>query len=289
MAPMAAVGKTHGVQILMRLGYGGARFFAVAPPASGPTVQDAVLARLRRGGVTQAAYALSFAARTDRGVHAQENWLSLRLRLRGDATTVAAGGHASDLGRAAVAALQQDSCQDGLLDVRAVVAPKRLMARNCAMGKHYRYAMAACAVDGAELRKELAQLQAAARALSGTVHVGWLAHPGALRRDADFVRADVVVAVAEDASAPGQLRVDVVGPGFVRHQVRYMVAALQAVQRGHWDVSDVAQATSGREGPLRMGLRGPACACGLTLMALWPEPAWQAVVRQVSQSGPTQA
>jgi tRNA pseudouridine(38-40) synthase len=258
MQGMAGGGKASGLQIFMRLGYGGERFWGVTPQPDGACVFDAVLGRLRRALPHAQPYAVCWAARTDRGVHARQNWLSFRLRHPGDARPV-------------LEALEEAQETDGLHEVRAQQVAVRLMARNCAWAKHYRYHLPGG--DGAAL----ARLQAAARVLSGTLWAGRLAHPGALRGRQNLWRPGIVVRAC--AHPRGGHSVDVWGGGFWRRQVRYMVAALDAVRQKRWSVHDLAALAQGQAGPLRPGFAGPATPEGLTLMALLPDPAWQPYVQ----------
>ena len=262
MQGMAACGKALGWQIFVRLGYGGDGFWGVTPQAEGLCVFDAVLARLRRALPHAQPYAVCWAARTDRGVHARENWLSFRLRLGGGADV-----------QPVLDALQDGGRPDGLVNVRAQQISVRLMARNCAWAKHYRYHLPGG--DG----RTLARLQEAAAVLSGSLWAGRLAHPSVVGGRQALWRTGLVVGAHAHGPAGGHV-VDVVGGGFLRRQVRYMVAALDAVRQGHWSLDDLRVLAQGQAGPLRPGFVGPAPAGGLTLMELLPDPAWQPHLQQ---------
>lgn len=255
MQAMKPLGKISGLQFFVRLGYAGNRFYGVVPVFEGPSVYDAVLARLRRGCAACEPYAVCFAARTDRGVHALENWLSFRLR----------PCQTSCAERILRALAKQQN--DGLTGVWGHVTGRRLMARNCTAKKHYRYVLPCSSTQ------QLSRLQQAADVLTGSIMVGRLAQPSAVRQLGQLRRDGLELYAAGDLRA-GEATIDVHGPQFVRHQVRYMVGALQAVQRGDWSVQDLEALAQGRCGPQKLGFLGPASAAGLTLVALWPSPPW---------------
>lgn len=264
MPTMTYFGKAHGLQMFVRLSYRGDRFYGVSPQREGPSVQQAVFTRLCRVGLSEAPYAVNFAARTDRDVQAIVNWLSFRLRLRGPERAARS--------EAIVAALEKANGDDGIFDLRAQPVKQRLMARNCVVGKHYRYVLPGtpCAADITAPDAELKTLQQAAAALSGQVHVARLAHPGAVRALNSACRGPILVTVQRADAA--HFAVDVFAAGFMRRQVRYIVGALKAVQRGAWSSDDVAHLAKGLAGPARKGFDGPAEAAGLTLMSLLPTP-----------------
>ena len=253
--------KPSSSQYLLQLGYDGGNLFGVAPQAAGPAVWDQLCARLARAPGWVTPYAVSWAARTDRGVHARRNWVSFRLADGGATAT-----------RAALLAAARAPALDALTSVRAMALPTRAMARNLAVAKHYRYRLADAVDVGVAAR---ARLDAAARALSGTLDVRRLAHARTVRELTDTRRTGITVVVAQ--GAPG-LTIDVTGPGFVRHQVRHMVQVMVQAMHGTWRLADVAWLARGDPGPPPRGLNGPAAANGLCLEDLIPHPAWAAIL-----------
>ena len=119
-------------QYLIRLGYDGSRFYGVPPQKDLPTVAVALQARLE-DAAKQRARALCFTARTDRGVHAQENY----------ATCWFVEPFAPQAFEDAVSAARDD----GLLDVHAMPVDVHVHARNISAGKWYRYRIRTDGVD----------------------------------------------------------------------------------------------------------------------------------------------
>ena len=111
-------------QYLIRLGYDGARFYGVPPQKGFPTVTDALKERLE-SAAGQRARALCFTARTDRGVHAYENYATCWFVDPFDAAAFEAA-----------VAVERD---DGLNPVEALSVDVHVHARNVSAGKWYRY------------------------------------------------------------------------------------------------------------------------------------------------------
>jgi tRNA pseudouridine38-40 synthase len=251
MTSKSSADKGRVTQFLVQLGYLGTPFYGVTPQHEGPCVWHALLARVADSLGPLVPYAISWAARTDRGVHAHANWVSFRLRQQGRLPVPVTQ---------ILAALGTARYDDGLRHVVARVMPHRVMARSLTEGKTYRYVVPA--VQGAPVHA----IRVALTYLNGRIHVGRLAHPRALTPTTQLWRTAITVDMT-DGPADGALTFTFTGQGFLRRQIRYMVGALIAVRDRDWRPEDVAFLTQGNAGPLRRSAFGPAPSDGLTLVA----------------------
>jgi tRNA pseudouridine(38-40) synthase len=256
MATRRTVGKGTPTQFLVTLRYRGEPFYGTEPQREGPTVYSVLMARLASAWPQALPYAVSFAARTDRAVHARINALSFRLEMPRTGPTVA------DVLSALSTSPRLDG--DGLEHVRAIRVDRRVMARSLICAKHYSYRWPTAGADTFKL------LDALTRALSGPIDVRRLSNPRLWRNDGPSKLGPYIwraVQGINDHGAP-TLSVHVFGARFVRWQIRYVVAALAEVVAGRLTTEELLHMASDRAGPVRARLPGPAPAAGLTLMGL---------------------
>jgi tRNA pseudouridine38-40 synthase len=250
--------------VLVRFGYDGARFFGLQPQPGLPTAGGALLDRLTKA-VGARPSGLAFAARTDRGVHAERNLATCYWRkdVVGDV----------DVDRLA-AAVHADT-GDGLRDVELVGVPPTVHARGISRGKHYRYRIK----DGADPDElddtaawrivpavDVAAMGAAALHLRGRHDFSSLRGGGCSASSAEKTLFSLTIARADD----GAVTVDVVGDAFVRHMVRNLVGLLVEVGTGLRSPADVDGILAARHRQAA-GLMAPGA--GLTLVAVgssWP-------------------
>ena len=242
------------LQVLVRLGYDGARFHGVAPQPSLPTVHRALTRRLEAAAGC-APRALAFAARTDRGVHAEENL----------ATCWFPTGTPSD---GLWARLAEDR-DDGLRAVRAEPVPPSTYARGLSVGKRYRYVVET-GWEGVrrhpgpwriypELRADW--MEAARRPLLGTHDFRSFSvrHP----ERTPAVRTLTRLEVSCDRSGPHPRWTLVLeGDGFLRRMVRLLVGTLVECGAGLLDPATMPEALAARD---NTWVGRPAPAGGLTL------------------------
>ena len=226
------------------------------------------------------------AGRTDAGVHAEGQVAS---------ASFFGGPPVANLARALNAHLPED-----VAVARVDAVPDDWDALREARGKHYRYQ-----IWNAPLRSPLRDgrwawvaehLDRAAMAAAASRLVG--------RHDfASFQAAGSVVkttvrrldAVDLSEGAPGELRLDVKGEGFLRHMVRNIAGTLIEVGRGRWG-ADAVEAILAARDRARAGPTAPAK--GLTLIAVVDsvsdpasrgaalDPSGEAAVGSVDAEGP---
>ena len=124
---MPAPKRTPKATILVEFSYDGCRFHGLQCQPGLTTVAGALLDYLEQQ-LAQPLGAQSFAARTDAGVSAEQNFLTLRVSATADLTQ-------------RLARLQGRSPTKGLWILRAASVPRSVNARNCAVSKRYRYAI----------------------------------------------------------------------------------------------------------------------------------------------------
>lgn len=267
---------THRRQFLVRFGYDGSRFHGLQPQGTLPTAGAALRARIE-SAASQRARALSFAARTDAGVHALQNaatfWLS---------GPVDAEGFLSALHR---------SRDDGLWWVRGAEVPVHVHARGSSRGKRYRYRME-FGVDEADEGSryewsivpslDISAMREAAKALVGTHDFSSFRAPRC--SSSTPVKTIVGVRVSEGVMTPRGsfvVVVDIVGDAFLRKMVRILVGTLVEVGAGLRHPSEMAVILAARD-RAAAGIAAPAR--GLTLMQVglaWPDDG-SALVRELS-------
>ncbi len=216
------------VRWLVRFGYDGANFAGWARQPGRRTVEGEILAALRRPGLRAVASgpSVAVASRTDRGVSARANALTLDASLTGPALLRALNGIAPDLRFTAAAPVPAD------FRVRR------------ALRRTYRYYHVGPVRDVNAWR-------AAAGTLVGEVDVRsfgrGLPASGPVRRRVESV---------EVSPFPGGLAVEVTAPSFVWGMVRKVVAALREVDAGRLPVGRLAAAARG-EARLTLPMAGP--------------------------------
>ena len=213
--------------------------------------------------------AVSFAARTDAGVHAQANLVSLRLP------------HLPGMHSAMMRVCHAWEEDDGLHSLVAGVVSRRLMARAMACGKHYRYLWTpgggAYRADAWPIvpQLNLAAMQQAAALLVGT-------HDFSAWRAAGCSANNPVKTLHRvELRAHGQaLQLHVHGDSFLRKMVRIIAGTLAEVGCGLRPVSSVAQLLHMAHNGTRDAAGVTAPACGLTLMAVHSHAVWDAQLHQ---------
>jgi len=236
-------------QYLVRMGYDGARFYGVPPQRHGPTVTSALMARLEEAA-GQRARALCFTARTDRGVHAVENYATCWFVEPFDA-----------VGFETAASQDRD---DGLVDVKAIPVDVHVHARNISQGKWYRYRIR---TDGAEDDRALSVtdlLDVDAMDTMASSFVG--THDfSAYRYRCSSPNTVKTLTRVEIIRVDGLLEIHFEGDGFLRWMIRKLVGAIIEVGLGRFSVDEgVALLAAGKS----YGAPRAVSASGLTLMAV---------------------
>ena len=250
-------------QLLFQFGYWGADFWGLAPQPGRCTVISALAERLRDAGAHP--WAWSFAARTDRGVHARRTWVSCRV--------------AADWDAVAGARRLQVPGDVRLRDLQLAVLSARTMVRATVAARWYRYLLRLPSASAPTAPTCLCSAQAwcleracdvdllraaAARAQAQPQDVcAWLPAARRQARPGPHLRPLLAVRVTPERApccGGARLQLDVVGAGFVRYMVRRLVA--EWVQRGT-PTADVG---------------GRAPAAGLCLWDLRPSAALAALL-----------
>lgn len=223
-------------QLLVRFGYDGARFRGLQPQAPGiPTAGSALRDRLTAAAGTPPK-ALSFAARTDAGVHALKNLATCWFR-----------GHDDVDGIVARLATPRD---DGLVDVRAYRVPYDVHARGSGRGKRYRYLVEA-GVDAPDPAHGFVwqiaptldgdRMRSAAKQLEGTHDFTSLRAPNCTAESA----VKTLTSVRVGGPFANRFVIEVCGNAFLRKMVRNLVGLLVEVGAGLRD--DVPAVLAARE------------------------------------------
>lgn len=248
------------LQLLVRLGYDGARFHGVAPQPALPTVHSALARRLEAAAGCRPR-ALAFAARTDRGVHAIENlatcWFPSETAFEGLVARLAA---------------ERD---DGLVGVEAQRVAPSVYARGLSQGKRYRYVVET-GWEGARRHPgpwriypdlRLDWMETARAPLLGTHDFRSFSvrHPD--RRPS--VRTLTRVDLSCDWSREHPRWIFVLeGDGFLRRMVRLLVGTLVECGAGLLDPNQIPAALAARD---NTWVGRPAPAGGLTLARVFTE------------------
>lgn len=213
----------HRHTLLVEVAYEGAAFHGVAPQPGFPTV-SAALERHLTSVFNAKPHALTFAARTDRGVSALQNFATCWFR---DITTTS--DHLSNL----------SARLPGLHVRRGAWVSRQVNARNSTHEKHYRYLIR----DGQTKRAVEAQGSKAAWLMAPSLDVGRMQRAAAaLRGSHDFSAFRAAGCSGKDPiktitnvdvrRADGEVVIDVVGRAFLRKMVRIMVGTLAEVGAG---------------------------------------------------------
>jgi tRNA pseudouridine38-40 synthase len=227
---------------LVRFGYDGKPFFGLQPQPGIATAGGALSARLHAAAAPYAAKGLAFAARTDRGVHADCNVATFYLR------------DADDDAIARMLVAPTVPRDDHLRTVRVERVPPTVHARGISRGKLYRYRL----IDNAETHiasddetrggvwhvapaLDVDVMQRAANQFIGTHDFSSYRGGGCTQASAEktMTRFDV----SRDPSTR-IITIDIEGNAFLRHMVRNLVGHLAAIAGGYRsdDIADVLQA-----------------------------------------------
>ena len=254
------------IQVLIRFGYDGSRFFGLQPLSDRPTAGGALQARVRdaAGGPEKA---LQFAARTDRGVHALKNLATCWFPSLPDVEAF----------RARVAAPRDD----GLVDVDAAIVPTHVHARGSARGKRYRYVVEdGCGDEPAPsthawriaTRLDVERMRAAADALVGVHDFSSFRAPRCSSSTPVKELTSLRVAGPFDVGdGRRRVTVELAGTAFLRKMVRIVVGTLVETACGLRRPDDVPSILAARD-RAAAGIVAPAC--GLVLVAVgcaWPD------------------
>ena len=265
------------MQLAIKFAYRGDAFRGVQPQSGVHTAGGALLNRLRECAAAQAAasaeepHAVSFAARTDAGVHAAINLMSCRLRQP-----------VKDL-EAFCRAIERHR-NDGLAGVCVKTVPFRIVARSSVLSKTYEYKFREQSTEGEAGQGDIwhvaPKLNIEAMQEAGRVLVG--EHDfGALRAATCGAKnpRKVIYALHVCEENATTIRLEVHGNGFLRHMVRIIAGTLAEVGCGLRTAESVRAALrSGRRADA--GLTAPAH--GLTLLHLHVEPRMQPIMTALS-------
>lgn len=275
------------IQLAIRFGYDGQRFFGLAIQPDRPTAAAALKTRILESGIYPKA--LNFAARTDRGVHALGNictcwfaWDDPLNERRGRRPSVPTAAPQEADVQAKVAELASAITaerDDGLRDVRVTWVDRKVHARGSATAKHYRYVICdglageiARPRDHPEFwpvvpRLDVEQMRLAATHLCGNLDFSSFRSPRCSApvpvRQIDSVEVRRVVDSIENSAAGGLIKIDVRGTSFLRQMVRIVVGTLGLVGAGMLRPADVEQILLAKD-RRRSGPVAPAG--GLTLV-----------------------
>lgn len=253
--------------VLVRFGYDGSGFWGLQPQPGLKTAGGALEQRLLEAAGHRPK-GLAFAARTDRGVHAERNlatcWFGPG---KGEADVV--------IDFDEFAARVGADRDDGLKDVSVLQVPPTVHARGISRGKHYRYILRG-GVDEASLddaaafavvpELDVVRMRAAAAILRGRHDFSSFRAGGCSAASADkhLMHFDVT------DGGDGRVVVDLKGDAFLRKMVRNLMGLLAEVGTGWRSIDDVAAVLAAKH-------RQAAGICappqGLTLVAVgcaWP-------------------
>lgn len=279
------MGKEERVQLLIRFGYDGSRFYGLAPQPDLPTAAAALRTRLEEASGGLRARGLAFSARTDRGVHAEQNLSTCYFV------------EEVFQNEAVLETLLQEVAldrPDGLRDVSVRPVPWNVHARAVGTGKHYRYRLsgghppelietvgsaarrkpgAPCPIDSALLdvwqihpTLNADWMQRAAQHMVGTHDFSSFRGGPVDNRPPVRTVTDVFVTDFGD-----EIVVDVFGQGFLRKMVRIMVGTLAEVGIGMRHPDSIPRVLAYRK-RRAAGITAPAR--GLTLMTVETEEPW---------------
>ena len=206
-------------QYLIHLGYDGSRFYGVTPQPGLPTVAEALRSRLE-AAAGQRPRALSFTARTDRGVWADHN--------------MATCWFVPPMDREAFEAQMAVDRDDGLFAVRAEPTGFHTHARNVSSGKWYRYRLRTD--ETADPRAwvlgrsvDLAAMQSLAGRFVGRHDFN------AYRYKCSAPNSVKTLTHFEVSDRSGVVLFDLQGDGFLRHMVRKLVSVCVLTGLGEYD------------------------------------------------------
>ena len=209
--------KYHRAQYLARFAYIGSNFYGVQEQPNFPTVLGAVRRRLE-SYARQPIKALAVSARTDRGVHALENYATFYLKDPVDSEQLVKNFEASR--------------DDGLYALSLRRVDYRVHARGNARGKTYRYTI----VDGCDEKalgsdafawRVVPRLSIEAMSLAASHLVG-LKDFSSLRGGGCQAQSPIkeIYSVSINRCSSGEILVEIHGGSFLRKMIRNMVGLL---------------------------------------------------------------
>ncbi len=250
----------------LTIAYDGTEFHGWQVQPGMRTVEGVVRDAL--GGMLGACGDLTAASRTDAGVHARGQTVSLSTGSEIDCVHLARG-----LNRHLPADVAIVACQDAAADFSA--------RRN--LGKHYRYALWLADYDDPLGRRyhwwyryplDCAAMQAAAPLMTGTHEMRGLQMVSGKTHEESVRTVHAVSVTCEGA----RLAIDVTGQSFMYKQVRAMTGVLVAVGRGRIAPEDVPAVLAGSAGARRFDVAPPQ---GLTLMEVkFPDAALHETIQR---------
>lgn len=208
-------------QFLVSMAYDGSRFYGVQEQGELPTVLGALRKRIEQS-VSKRTCCLTASARTDRGVHALNNYATFYVR----------GLTAQDVEKL-ISDVEQFK-DDGLFGVSISLVSHHVHARSCSKGKVYRYTI----VDSSESSSHFAwhvapDLDVNAMAQAASYMVG--------EKDFSSLRGggcEAGTAIKEITSIEvtrtktGEILIEVYGNAFLRKMIRNLVGLLAEIGSG---------------------------------------------------------
>lgn len=216
-------------QYLVRLAYFGDKFFGVQEQPGLDTVLGALRKRIETK-VSQRAGSLAISARTDRGVHARENFATFYVRPPVDDKTF-------------IAQVESDH-HDNLHAVSMVRVPDDFHARGQALCKVYRYSIIDSSSDMTQLSAyawrivpslSMSAMREAAKYFIGSMDFSSLRGGGC--QAGSPIKEITAIEITRTRS--GYVIVDIFGRSFVRNMVRNLMGLLVEVGAGLRDPHDM--------------------------------------------------
>lgn len=253
------------IQFLFRFGYDGSRFHGLQPQPTLPTAGGALRERIREAA-EQSPRALAFSARTDAGVHAQQNLATCWLVGPLDIETFCERMRAPR--------------NDGLVFVEVEAVPTNVHARGIARGKRYRYIIEdGCDETRIESRYawqivpelDIERMRAGAQHLEGTYDFSSFRGARCNMQSADKTLTRVRVygpLPLEDGRR--RIFIELCGNAFLRKMVRIIVGTLAEVGAHLRAPEEIAHIRDAKN-RMQAGITAPAR--GLVLLRVgcaWP-------------------
>lgn len=210
------------VQFLAKFAYVGDSFFGVQEQPKVSTVLGALRRRIEHEAA-QRARALYVAARTDRGVHALENYATFYVKKPVDEENLIRGVMAD--------------AKDGLLGVKLMRVSPRVHARGNARGKIYRYSILDCTQDFQAVHPFAWQVAPALSVYAmqqASVHLVGEHDFSSLRGGGCQAGSPVktIFQVRCERTSSGMIEIEIAGNGFLRKMIRNLVGLLVEIGAG---------------------------------------------------------
>jgi tRNA pseudouridine38-40 synthase len=209
-------------QFLVKFGYIGSSFYGVQEQPYLNTVLGALRKRIEKNA-KQKAYALFVAARTDKGVHALENYATFYLRSKVNITKFIKDMHTHQ--------------PDGLFLISVSHASPYVHARGNSQGKKYRY----CIIDGCESfdivhpfiwkivpNLNIESMQTAAQFLIGEMDYSSFRGGGCQANNV----IKTILKIEINKCSSGIIFIEISGKSFLRKMVRNVVGLLVEIGAG---------------------------------------------------------